>query len=189
MPRITKVYTRGGDDGSTSLGDGQRVLKNDLRVEAYGTVDELNSAIGAARAAGLSDEVDLTLGRVQNELFNLGAELCVPEREDRAERKGGAPVGEAQVKRLEELIDAITGKLGPLENFILPGGSMGGSLLHLARTICRRAERRMVALAEREAVGGWAVKYINRLSDALFVLARLENTNRGKKDRLWSSDM
>ena len=189
MPRITKVYTRGGDAGQTSLGGGQRVSKHSSRVEAYGTVDELNSLIGAARAAGLSEEVEEVLERVQHELFNLGADLCVLEENKKEERKGQAGIGEAHVIALEALMDRITGELGPLENFILPGGAMGAALLHLARTVCRRAERRTVALAEMEAVGEWTLKYLNRLSDALFVLARLENRNQGKKDRLWSADM
>jgi cob(I)alamin adenosyltransferase len=189
MPRITKVYTRGGDDGNTSLGGGQRVSKHAARVEAYGTVDELNSVIGAARAAGLAGEIAEILDRVQNELFNLGADLCVLEQDKDEKRKGRAGIGEAQISALEGLIDRVTGELGPLENFILPGGSMGAALLHVARTVCRRAERRTVALAEREAVGEWTVKYLNRLSDALFVLARLENQRQGKKERLWADDM
>jgi cob(I)alamin adenosyltransferase len=189
MPRITKVYTGGGDDGSTSLGSGERVSKSSARVEAYGTVDELNSAIGAARAAGLSQEIDETLGRVQNELFRLGADLSVPEQHKKDERKKSAGIGEAQVKALERLIDDSTAELGPLENFILPGGTSGASLLHVARTVCRRAERRTVALSEREAVSGWSVRYLNRLSDALFILARLENRRRGKNEGLWSTDM
>jgi cob(I)alamin adenosyltransferase len=189
MPRITKVYTRSGDDGSTSLGGGQRVPKHAARVEAYGTVDELNSMIGAARATGLSEGVEKILVRIQNELFNLGADLCVPEEKKDAQKKTAAGIGEAQVDALEGLIDKLTAELGPLENFILPGGSMGAALIHVARTICRRAERRPVALATGEAVGEWSVRYLNRLSDALFVLARLENKNRGIKDRLWASDM
>jgi len=189
MPRITKVYTRGGDTGRTSLGGGQRVLKHSSRVEAYGTVDELNALIGAARAAGLSGEVEEVLERVQNELFILGADLCVLEQDKKEERKGHTGIGEAHVGALELLMDRITDELGPLENFILPGGAMGAALLHVARTVCRRAERKTVALAEREAVGECTVKYLNRLSDALFVLARLENRNQGKKDRLCSADM
>jgi cob(I)alamin adenosyltransferase len=186
MPRITKVYTRGGDAGQTSLGGGQRVSKHSSRVEAYGTVDELNSLIGAARAAGLSGEVEEVLERVQNELFNLGADLCVLEEDKQEERKG---MGESHVSALETMMDRCNAELGPLENFILPGGAMGAALLHVARTVCRRAERRTVALAETEAVGEWTVKYLNRLSDALFVLARLENRSQGKNDRLWSADM
>jgi cob(I)alamin adenosyltransferase len=189
MPRITKVYTRGGDNGSTSLGSGQRVPKHAARVEAYGTVDELNSIIGAARAAGLSEKVEERLDRVQNELFNLGADLCVPEEDKDNRKRATAGIGKAQVDALEALIDEATAELGPLENFILPGGSMGAALIHVARTVCRRAERRTVALAEREAVGEWSVKYLNRLSDALFVLARLENRVRRTKDRLWTTDM
>jgi cob(I)alamin adenosyltransferase len=187
MPRITKVYTRGGDGGKTSLGGGQRVSKDSTRVEAYGTVDELNSMIGAARAARLTEEVDEFLGRIQNELFALGADLCLLEEDKVESRKAG--IGKPQVEALEQMMDRAIGELGPLENFILPGGSMGAALIHVARTVCRRAERRTVSLAESEAVGEWTVKYLNRLSDALFVAARLENRSRGIEDRLWAADM
>jgi cob(I)alamin adenosyltransferase len=189
MPRITKVYTGGGDGGQTSLGGGQRVAKCSARVEAYGTVDELNSFIGAARASGLSGEVEEFLERVQNELFNLGADLCVLEDNKNEERKARAGIGQAHVDALEALMDRLTAELGPLENFILPGGTMGAALLHVARSVCRRAERRTVALAEQEAVGEWTIKYLNRLSDALFVLARWENRSQKKKERIWSTDM
>jgi cob(I)alamin adenosyltransferase len=184
MPRITKVYTRGGDGGSTSLGGGQRVGKSSLRVEAYGTVDELNSVIGAARAADLADTLDELLGAVQNDLFDLGADLCVLE-EDKSEERRAAGIGKSHVDALEKTIDSLNEKLGPLENFILPGGCMGAALLHIARTVCRRAERRVVALAEGEAVGEWTVKYLNRLSDALFVMARHENRHRGSAEVYW----
>jgi cob(I)alamin adenosyltransferase len=184
MPRITKVYTRGGDDGSTSLGGGQRVGKNSQRVEAYGTVDELNSIIGAARAAGLANALDELLGTVQNDLFDLSADLCVLE-EDKSEARRSAGIGRSHVESLEKTIDHMTEKLGPLENFILPGGCQGAAMLHVARAVCRRAERRVVALAGQEAVGEWTLKYLNRLSDALFVMARHENRHRGKAEVYW----
>jgi cob(I)alamin adenosyltransferase len=184
MPRITKVYTRGGDDGSTSLGGGQRVGKNSQRVEAYGTVDELNSIIGAARAAGLANALDELLGTVQNDLFDLSADLCVLE-EDKSEARRSAGIGRSHIESLEKTIDHMTEKLGPLENFILPGGCQGAAMLHVARAVCRRAERRVVALAGQEAVGEWTLKYLNRLSDALFVMARHENRHRGKAEVYW----
>jgi cob(I)alamin adenosyltransferase len=184
MPRITKVYTRGGDDGSTSLGGGQRVRKSSSRVEAYGTVDELNSVIGAARAAGLAETLDELLDTVQNNLFDLGADLCILE-EDKKEERRAAGIGRSHVESLEGAIDRMNEKLGPLENFILPGGSQGAAMLHIARTVCRRAERRVVALAEQEAVGAWSIRYLNRLSDALFVMARHENRYRGKEEVYW----
>ncbi len=184
MPRITKVYTRGGDGGFTSLGGGQRVGKNSPRVEAYGTVDELNSVIGAARAVGLADALDDLLSTVQNDLFDLGADLCVLE-EDKNEERRAAGIGRSHVEALEETIDRMTEKLGPLENFILPGGCPGAAMLHFARAVCRRAERRVVELSQREAVGEWTVKYLNRLSDALFVMARQENHHRGQAEVYW----
>jgi cob(I)alamin adenosyltransferase len=184
MPRITKVYTRGGDDGSTSLGGGQRVGKDCPRVEAYGTVDELNSVIGAARAAGLAEALDELLGVVQNELFDLGADLCILE-DDKGEEQRAAGIAGEQVESLEKVIDRMTEKLGPLDNFILPGGCPGAAMLHVARAVCRRAERRVVELAGQEAVGEWTVQYLNRLSDALFVMARYENRHRGKAEVYW----
>jgi cob(I)alamin adenosyltransferase len=184
VPRITKVYTRGGDDGSTSLGGGQRVGKNSPRVEAYGTVDELNSVIGAARAAGLTGGLDTLLGAVQNDLFNLGADLCTPE-DDKTEDHGAAGIGRRQVESLEKTIDRMIRELGPLENFILPGGCPGAALLHVARAVCRRAERRVVALAAQETAPEWTVRYLNRLSDALFVMARYENRQRVKAEVYW----
>lgn len=185
MPRITKVYTRGGDDGTTSLGSGKRVSKDALRIEAYGTVDELNACIGLALASGADDDVAATLKRIQNELFHLGSQLCIPE-EDQA--KIQVPrVEKRHVDRLEEELDRMTAALGPLENFILPGGTPGAANLHLARTVCRRAERILVALARSEAVDPWALKYLNRLSDALFVMARYENQLKCVGDVLWDS--
>lgn len=185
MPRITKVYTRGGDDGTTSLGGGQRVSKHALRIEAYGTVDELNAQIGAAIAAGLDPELRAALAATQNDLFHLGSDLCVLEED---KKKRAVPrIEQRHVDSLEELIDRLNGELDPLENFILPGGSVGAALLHLARTVCRRAERCVVALAEREPVGACTVKYLNRLSDALFVMARYQNKKAGHDDVYWDS--
>jgi len=185
MPRITRVYTRTGDDGTTALGSGDRVSKDDPRIEAYGTVDELNSAIGAALAAGLEPELARLLGHVQNELFHLGSDLCVPE-----ERKRERPVPrieERHVLALEEAIDRLTERLEPLANFLLPGGSPGAAQLHLARTACRRAERRLVSLAAGAEVNPAAHHYLNRLSDALFVMARFENHAKGVPEPLWDS--
>jgi len=185
MPRITKVYRRTGDDGTTSLGDGERVPKDSPRIEAYGTVDELNSAIGVAMAAGLHPAVAVPLARIQNELFHLGADLCVPE-----EAKETRPVPRIEARHvdaLEALMDELSETLPPLDNFVLPGGSAGSAQLHLARTICRRAERRVLTLSRSEPVGPETVRYLNRLSDALFVLARAENARRGAPDVLWDS--
>lgn len=185
MPRITRIYTRGGDDGTTSLGGGQRVKKDAPRIEAYGTVDELNSWLGVARASGLDSELDTIVGSLQNELFHLGSDLCILEQ-DKANLKVPA-IEQRHVDALESLLDRMTAEVGPLENFILPGGSLGAAHLHVARTVCRRAERLLVTLAERESVGACTVRYLNRLSDALFVLARAENRRRGVADVLWDS--
>lgn len=185
MPRITKVYTRTGDDGTTGLGGGQRVAKDSPRIEAYGTVDELSSTIGAALALGLDPRLTETLTRTQNDLFNLGSDLCILQ-EDKAERP--VPViEERHVEALERLMDDLAAELSPLENFILPGGSPGAAQLHVARTVCRRAERVTIALARLEPVGPFVVKYLNRLSDALFVMARYENLRQGIPDVLWNS--
>lgn len=183
LPRITRVYTRKGDDGTTSLGGGQRVPKDSLRIETYGTVDELNSQIGLALALGLGAPIASEARRIQNELFHLGADLCVLE-EDK-QRLAGPRIGQRHVDRLEELMDRLTAELGPLEEFILPGGGCGAAALHAARTVCRRAERLAAALARAEPVGPFVVKYLNRLSDALFVLARMENRLRGVEEPLW----
>ena len=185
MPRITKVYTRTGDDGTTSLGGGARVPKDSARIEAYGTVDELNSAIGVALAGGLVPEVAGPLERIQNDLFHLGADLCIPE-EDKA-RTPSPRVEQRHVDELERLMDRLSEDLAPLENFVLPGGSRGAAALHLARTVCRRAERLVIALSREEAVGPFTIAYVNRLSDALFVMARFENHRRGVPDVLWNS--
>ena len=183
MPRITKVYTRTGDDGTTSLGGGRRVPKDSLRIEAYGTVDELNSAIGAALAHGLDAGIARPLQRIRRAL-SPGA-LCIVE-EDKA--RVPAPRIEARhIDDLERLMDELSESLPPLENFVLPGGAPGAAALHLARTICRRAELRVVALSRQEAVGPHTIAYLNRLSDALFVMARFENLRRGVPDILWDS--
>lgn len=185
MPRLTKIYTRKGDTGLTSLSGGQRVPKDSMRVSAYGTVDELNSALGVALAAGLCDRLAEILPGIQNELFHLGSDLSFLE-----EDKAKYPVPQIElrhVERLETLIDEMTKIVGPLQNFILPGGSIGSAHLHVARTICRRAEREVVTLAREEAIGGFAVQYLNRLSDALFVMARIENHARGVPEPLWNS--
>lgn len=184
MVRLTRIYTRLGDGGETHLGDMRRVRKTDARVEAYGEVDEANSAIGVARAHGLPDPLDRWLEVVQNDLFDLGADLSVPY--------DGAPGGVeplrvtgVQVARLEGWCDTANAELQPLTSFVLPAGSPGAAALHLARTVCRRAERRTVALAEAEPVNPQAVAYLNRLSDLLFILSRVVNRT-GRGDVLWT---
>lgn len=181
MVRLTKIYTRGGDKGETSLGSGDRVPKHDLRVEAYGAVDEANAAIGLARLHTDGD-ADAMLSRIQNDLFDLGADLCTPE----GGARGYEPlrVSPAQVDRLEAEIDAMNETLEPLNSFVLPGGSAAAAYLHLARTVARRAERHMTALAAAEPVNEAAMRYINRLSDHLFVLSRHCNSD-GRDDVLW----
>jgi cob(I)alamin adenosyltransferase len=181
MVRLTRIYTRGGDGGETSLGDGARVPKHGLRVAAYGTVDEANAAIGIARlhADTAADEM---LGRIQNDLFDLGADLCTPEDGRRA--AGALRIAAPQVERLEREIDAMNASLRPLNSFILPGGSPAAAYLHLARTITRRAERLVSELAAGEPVNPEALKYLNRLSDHLFVLGRRVNDD-GARDVLW----
>ncbi|MFY7962313.1 MAG: cob(I)yrinic acid a,c-diamide adenosyltransferase [Elsteraceae bacterium] len=180
MVLLNRIYTRGGDRGETSLGDGARVPKHDLRVEAYGTVDEANSAIGLARLHAAPD-VDAMLARIQNDLFDLGADLCRPGSPD----DGKLRVSAAQVTRLEQEIDAINANLAPLTSFVLPGGSPCAAYLHLARTVARRAERLTCDLATREEVNPQAIQYLNRLSDHLFVLSRHANDG-GARDVLWT---
>ncbi|MFT5180945.1 MAG: cob(I)alamin adenosyltransferase [Alphaproteobacteria bacterium] len=187
MVQLTRIYTRGGDAGETSLGSGVRVAKYDHRVAAYGTVDETNAVIGIARLhTADSPDIDAMLARIQNDLFDLGADLCTPEGDARAASKqeGALRVVAAQVKRLEGEIDAINADLAPLNSFILPGGTAAAAYLHLARTIARRAERLMVELAATEPVNPAALQYINRLSDHFFVLARHLNDG-GSADVLW----
>ena len=193
MVTLTRIYTRGGDAGQTSLGRGERVAKHDPRVEAYGTTDEANSVIGLARSAIARAmlggeryaEADAMLGRIQNDLFDLGADLATPEDGRRGE--GRLRVIDSQVERLEREIDLINAVLEPLNSFVLPAGSALASHLHLARTVCRRAERDAVRLAAvpNEPVNPEAVKYLNRLSDLLFVASRRANGN-GAADVLWT---
>ena len=188
---LTRIYTRGGDAGQTSLGRGTRVAKHDVRVEAYGTVDETNSVIGLARSAiahavaadSRIGEADTILRRIQNDLFDLGADLCTPEGESKR-GEGALRIVASQVERLEKEIDAMNAELAPLNSFILPGGSEVAARLHLARTVSRRAERCITRLAAEQEINPEAVKYINRLSDHLFVLARRLNDN-GATDVLW----
>ena len=185
MVKLNKIYTRTGDDGSTGLGSGARRPKYDLRVAAYGTVDETNAAIGLARLH-TTGALDDAMAHIQNDLFDLGADLCTP---DTGEKLDYEPLRiiESQTTWLEEQIDAITGEIEPLKSFILPGGTPASAHLHTARTISRRAERLMVELAacEDEKVSAEALRYINRLSDFLFVAARSANNN-GKADVLWT---
>ena len=183
MPRLTRIYTKTGDEGLTGLGGGRRVPKDSPRVSAYGTVDELNSAIGVALALGLSDRLVDELGRIQNELFDLGSDLCWPSDDERRARI--PTVQPHHVERLETLIDELNETVGPLSNFLLPGGSPGAAQLHVARTICRRAERATITLSREEAIGDLVLPYLNRLSDALFVMARYENHTRGVDEPLW----
>ena len=187
MVVLSKIYTRTGDKGTTALGSGERVPKHSLRIEAYGTVDETNATIGMVRLhLGDADpKLDAMLLRIQNDLFDLGADLCVPDRGQKLEYEPLRMV-DAQVKRLEQEIDEMNAELKPLRSFVLPGGTPAAAALHMARTISRRAERLMVALAgeANEPVGPAALKYINRLSDFLFVASRYVN-DRGKSDVLW----
>ena len=178
--RLSKIYTRTGDDGSTGLGDGARVGKDSLRVEAYGTVDELNSALGIALAEAVPDAVRDALVQAQHDLFDLGGELCLPP--------GTALVFDDDVTRLEQLLDGFNADLPPLKDFILPGGGRAASACHLARTICRRAERCVVALARVETVRPEAVRYLHRLSDLLFVVARVLAREAGAGEVLWKHE-
>ena len=184
MVVLNRIYTRTGDDGTTALGSGERRPKYDLRIAAYGTVDETNAAIGVVRLH-LQDarELDAMLGQIQNDLFDLGADLAVPQRDGKAER---LRVLSSQVERLERDIDSLNAKLAPLTSFVLPGGTAGAAYLHLARTICRRAERMVVELAASpdEPVSEAAISYLNRLSDFLFVASRAANGD-GAGDVLW----
>jgi len=187
MVVLNKIYTRTGDAGTTALGTGERVPKHSARIAAYGTVDETNACIGVARihVRDAHADVDAMLGRIQNDLFDLGADLTVPER-GQAPARERLRVSDAQVKRLEDEIDAMNAELSPLRSFVLPGGSAAAAALHVARTVCRRAERSMAELAGQpdEGVAAPALKYINRLSDLLFVASRYVN-ERGKSDVLW----
>lgn len=185
MPKITKVYTKTGDKGDTSLGGGQRVPKDNQRISAYGTVDELNSHIGVAISSGIDSFLEKELKIIQNELFNLGSDLCFLEED---KKKFSIPqIEERHIIKLENLMDNMTSKLKPLENFILPGGTLAASHLHVARTVCRRAEREVISLSKNEEIGSFVVKYLNRLSDTLFVMARYENYSKNIEDICWDS--
>ncbi len=178
--RLSKIYTRTGDDGSTGLGDGSRVGKDSLRVGAYGTVDELNSTIGMVLAAeGVSAEVRETLTQVQHDLFDLGGELCIP---------GMAMVQDADIERLEQTLDRFNEGLPALKEFILPGGGMAAACGHLARTVCRRAEREVIALGREETIRPQPQRYLNRLSDLLFVLCRVLARDSGHGEVLWQHE-
>jgi len=188
MVVLNRIYTRTGDDGTTALGTGERRKKHDLRIAAYGTIDELNACLGIARLhAKDAAQVDAMLARIQNDLFDLGADLCTPEQ-DKGKGPGGArlAVTDAQVTRLEREIDTLNDELAPLRSFVLPGGTPAAAYLHLARTVCRRGERLMVELAYKpgEEVSAAALKYVNRLSDFLFVASRFLN-RKGADDILW----
>jgi cob(I)alamin adenosyltransferase len=183
VPRLNRIYTRTGDEGLTGLGGGQRVPKDSARVETYGTVDELNSQLGVALAIGLCDRLEAELPRIQNELFDLGSDLATPAV---SQARHPVPTVEPRhIEKLERLIDELNATVGPLENFLLPGGSAGAAQLHVARTVCRRAERAATRLAREEAIGPTVLPYLNRLSDALFVMARYENHERGVAEPLW----
>jgi cob(I)alamin adenosyltransferase len=186
MVKLNKIYTRTGDDGTTGLASGPRRVKSDLRIEAFGTVDEANSAIGMARLhTADAPEMDAMLMRIQNDLFDLGADLATPDTGEKLEYEPLRIVG-VQVERIEADIDAVNANLQPLNSFVLPGGSPASAALHLARTIARRAERQMVELArvEGEIVSAEALRYINRISDFLFVASRALNDG-GRADVLW----
>ena len=178
--RLSKIYTRTGDDGSTGLGDGTRIAKDSLRVEAYGTVDELNSVIGMVLACGVPDPVSHSLVRAQHRLFDLGGELCMP---------GFELLSSERVQELERTLDGFNAELPPLKEFILPGGSMAAAQCHLARPVCRRAERRVASLAAEETVNPVGLMYLNRLSDLLFVLARVLARADGGQEVLWHKDL
>jgi len=187
MPRLTKIYTRTGDDGTTALGTTKRVSKDHLRITAYGTVDELNALIGLALAQGLDVKLAEALSVIQNQLFHLGSILAFPPDEVRQVEVPRIEIEARHVEFLESLIDELNEGLEPLENFILPGGTEGAGALHVARTVCRRAERALVTLSKVEVVEPDSLKYINRLSDALFVMARYENKQKGADETMWDT--
>lgn len=174
--RLSKIYTRTGDDGTTGLGDGSRTQKDSLRVEAFGTVDELNSALGVVIAGTDNEHLRSVLLDVQHDLFDLGGELCIP---------GTQLIGDRHIERLERELDRLNADLPPLKDFILPGGSAVAAQAHLARTICRRAERRVISLARHEAINEPAIRYLNRLSDLMFVVARTLARASGVGEILW----
>jgi len=182
MASKPRIYTRTGDDGTTGLGSGARVRKDSLRIDAYGTVDELNCALGVALAAGPDAALIDPVRKIQRDLFVLGADLCVPEQTGRPD---ALRMPEEAAAELEALIDRLDAELDPLRNFILPGGTPAAAHFHLARTICRRAERKLVLLNGAEPIGPRLIRYLNRLSDLLFVLARVENARRGQTEITW----
>ena len=181
---LNKIYTKKGDDGKTELGDGNRIEKFSTRVEAYGTVDEVNSVIGTVTCLNINTELKTALERIQNDLFDLGADLCLPESENETLAYEPLRVRKEQVSRLESEIDAMNKSIEPIKSFVLPGGTEIAANFHLCRTVCRRAERRVVKLMETEQINQEALIYLNRLSDWFFVAARKSNNN-GKGDILW----
>ena len=176
--RLSKIYTRTGDNGTTGLGDGTRVAKDSLRIDAMGDVDELNSVVGLLLTEPVPDILVDLLTQVQHDLFNLGGEICIPDY---------IILQEANIDNLEEAIDALNDNLAPLKEFILPGGTKAAAYCHLARTVCRRAERKLITLAGAEKVTTISLKYLNRLSDLLFVLCRIINKEAGVPDVLWQN--
>ena len=185
MPRLTRIYTRTGDDGTTGLGDGTRVPKTSPRIVAYGTVDELNAQLGVVRAANPAAELAATLLRIQNDLLHVGAQLSMPDTVDAKTR--GPTIESRHVAELERLLDELNQKLEPAKNFVLPGGHAAAAQLHVARTVCRRAERLTIELAQQEPIGEHVIPYLNRLSDLLFVMARYQNKVAGIDETLWDS--
>lgn len=177
--RLSKIYTRTGDDGTTGLGDGSRINKDSLRVEAMGDVDELNSVIGILLTETVSDILVATLIQIQHDLFNVGGEICIP---------GYVILHKERIENLEESIDALNGSLAPLKEFILPGGTKAAAYCHLARTVCRRAERKLVELHRNEKVTDISLQYLNRLSDLLFVMCRIINKEANVSDVLWKNE-
>ena len=176
--RLSKIYTRTGDNGTTGLGDGTRVAKDSLRIDAMGDVDELNSVIGLMLTETVPDILVDTLTQIQHDLFNLGGEICIPDY---------VILQQANIDNLEEAIDTLNDELAPLKEFILPGGTKAAAFCHLARTVCRRAERKLITLARNEKVTDISLKYLNRLSDLLFVLCRIINKEAGVPDVLWQN--
>lgn len=177
--RLSKIATRTGDGGETGLGDGSRVPKDSLRIRALGDIDELNSLLGVLLAEPLPEDVRAALDAIQHDLFDLGGETCIP---------GHRMLAEAHVERLDQLLESLNAGLAPLKEFILPGGTRAASLAHLARTVCRRAERSLAALARVEGASALSLQYLNRLSDLLFVLGRTLNRSGGRGDVLWRRD-
>ena len=185
MVHINRVYTRAGDDGSTALGGGQRVAKDSLRIEAYGTVDELNSVVGVCVSAGLDESMRPPFFIIQQVLFNVGSDLCILEEDKKRFKVPG--IEQRHIDQLEGWIDGWNEGLEPLKSFILPGGDVAAAQLHIARTVCRRAERLVIALSREEEVGAFVVPYLNRLSDLLFVASRYQAKLSGAGDILWDS--